>query len=176
VAELDAYQRDVLAARTHPLLGRPSFHASLIDGGIGLSTYPDRCSVRFERRTITGERAEDFAAEVQAAIVRVQARRPELRADVLPGFAQGPNDVPASHAIVRALADALAATSLAAPIEGLSCWTDAALLTAAGVPAICFGPGDIGLAHAAAEYVPVHEIEQASAALESLVRSWCGSA
>ena len=174
IAELDAYQRDVLAMREHPLLGRPSLHASIIDGGIGLSTYPDRCTVQFERRTITGERPEDFAVEVHAAIARVRARRPELSAAVQLGFAQGPNDVAESHPIVRALLAALAAQTLPAPIEGLSCWTDAALLSAAGIPAICFGPGDIGLAHAAEEYVAVRDIEQATATLETLVGTWCG--
>ena len=41
----------------------------------------------------------------------------------------------------------------AAAIEGLSAWTDAALLNAAGIPAICYGPGDISLAHSATEWV-----------------------
>ena len=50
-------------------------------------------------------------------------------------------------------------------IEGMSAWTDAAILNAAGIPAICFGPGDIKLAHAAEEWVPVVEIERATAVL-----------
>ena len=43
----------------HPLLGRASVHASTIEGGIGLSTYPDRCVVRIERRTFPGEQVAD---------------------------------------------------------------------------------------------------------------------
>lgn len=58
-------------------------------------------------------------------------------------------------------------------IEGLSAWTDAALLNEAGIPAVCFGPGDISLAHAAEEFVPVEEIEQASRVLARVVRNWC---
>ena len=58
------------------------------------------------------------------------------------------------------------------PVEGLSAWTDAALLNAAGIPAICFGPGDIALAHAAEEYVPVNEIEQATAVLTHVATEW----
>src|SRR4029078_6693387 len=32
-----------LQNRAHPLLGRGSIHASTIVGGIGMSTYPDKC-------------------------------------------------------------------------------------------------------------------------------------
>jgi acetylornithine deacetylase len=172
VSELELYQQDVLTTRSHPLLGRPSLHASFVNGGLGLSTYPDRCSVTFERRTLPGERAADFTNEVEAACARVRARRPELVAEVKPGFSQEPNDVPLDHPIVRALASALEGAALAAPVEGLSCWTDAALLSAAGVPAICFGPGDIALAHAAEEYVAVAEIERATDVLTRLAGGW----
>jgi len=61
-------------------------------------------------------------------------------------------------------------------IEGLSAWTDAALLNAVGVPTICFGPGDIALAHAAEEFVPVEEIEVATRVLTRVVTDWCYSA
>ena len=174
LAELDRYQREVLTARSHPLLGRPSLHASLVSGGTELSTYPDRCSVLVERRTVPGETSADFVRELQEACDRVRAVRPELRADVLPGHAQLPNEIALDHDIVRALSAALDHIGAPAPIGGLMCWTDAALLTAAGIPAICFGPGDIALAHAAEEYVLVAEIDIACAALTSLITDWCG--
>jgi acetylornithine deacetylase len=60
-------------------------------------------------------------------------------------------------------------------IEGLSAWTDAALLNEAGVPTICFGPGDIALAHAAEEFVQVEEIDVAKRVLTRVVREWCRS-
>jgi acetylornithine deacetylase len=57
----------------------------------------------------------------------------------------------------------------------MTAWTDAALLNAAGIPAICFGPGDIGLAHAAEEYVMIEEIERATRVLERLALQWCSN-
>jgi acetylornithine deacetylase len=54
----------------------------------------------------------------------------------------------------------------------MTAWTDAALLNAAGIPAICFGPGDISLAHAAEEWVSVDEIERATGILARLVTGW----
>src|SRR6266550_219241 len=40
---------------SHPLLGTGSIHASLIEGGQEMSTYPARCIAKLERRTIPGE-------------------------------------------------------------------------------------------------------------------------
>ena len=71
---------------------------------------------------------------------------------------------------VVALQEACTAAGRAAPIEGLSCWTDAALLTAAGIPAICYGPGDIILAHADEEWIPLDEVERATRVLSRLAQ------
>ncbi|HEX6535996.1 MAG TPA: ArgE/DapE family deacylase [Gemmatimonadaceae bacterium] len=172
LAELDALQERALAGRAHPLLGPPSLHASTIEGGIGMSTYPDRCVLRVERRTIPGERASDALDELRAACDRVRARRASFRADVTLDVAQGPSDVSTDAPIVRALARALEGVGEAVRIEGMSAWTDAALLNEAGIPAICFGPGDIGLAHAAEEWVEAGEIRRAADALERLAREW----
>ena len=55
-----------LGARTHPLLGRGSVHASLIEGGAEMSSYPGRCVLGLERRTLPGETVADIEAEVEA--------------------------------------------------------------------------------------------------------------
>jgi acetylornithine deacetylase/succinyl-diaminopimelate desuccinylase-like protein len=39
---------------------------------------------------------------------------------------------------------------------------------------VCYGPGDIGLAHAAAEWVPLGEVDTAADVLTRLAREWCG--
>lgn len=173
LAELDRFDATDLSSRSHPLLGRPSIHASLIEGGSGMSTYPDRCVTSIERRTIPGETADDVARELETLCARARARRPELRADVQVTFSQAPSDVPVSAPIVGALDAALRATGDPVRIEGMSAWTDAALLNAAGIPAICFGPGDITLAHALEEYVSIDEIERATTVLSRLATEWC---
>jgi acetylornithine deacetylase len=172
LAELDAHERQVLTKRTHRLLGHASLHASTIEGGIGWSTYPDRCQVRIERRTLPGETAADALAEVRAACDRVKARGVPLDAHARLLFSQGPSDVAEDAPIVRALASAMEACGEKVTMEGLSAWTDAALLNDAGIPAICYGPGDISLAHSATEWVPIPEIERATAVLDQLLRTW----
>jgi acetylornithine deacetylase len=174
LAELDRIDSELLPSRGHPLLGRPSVHASLIEGGTGMSTYPERCLLRLERRTIPGERVADVVDEVEAACARVRARRPSFAAEVTVGVTQSPSDVETGAPIVRALDAALRGCDESVRVEGMSAWTDAAILNDAGIPAICFGPGDIALAHAAEEYVIIDEIERATIVLTSLARQWCG--
>jgi acetylornithine deacetylase len=172
LAELDRLERDTLTARTHKLLGHASLHASTVEGGIGWSTYPDRCVVRIERRTLPGETADGALAEVHGACERVRAAGVALDASVELKFAQGPSDVAEDAPIVLALASAMQASGEEVRMEGLSAWTDAALLNDAGIPAICYGPGDISLAHSATEWVPVAEIERATTVLERVLRNW----
>ena len=172
LAALDAVDAELLPSREHGLLGRPSLHASTIEGGIGLSTYPDKCRFTIERRTIPGETTAAVMAEIEDAFAGVRTRRPALDANVSMIFEQPPSDVSTEAPIVRTLDGALRACGEEVRVMGMSAWTDAAILNEAGIPAICFGPGDIGLAHAAEEYVRVDEIERATLVLAALAMEW----
>ena len=74
---LEQLARTLSAGRSHPLLGPGSIHASLIEGGRELSSYPDRCRLSVERRTIPGESRELVERQVRelAAGATVPARR-----------------------------------------------------------------------------------------------------
>jgi acetylornithine deacetylase len=169
LAGLDALETGALHRVTHPLLGRASLHAAEITGGSGLSTYPDRCVLTIERRTLPGESPTAVLEELRDCVQRVAAAAPTMRATIERIGGQLPSDVSVDAPVVHALASAIRACGLPVDVTGMTAWTDAALFNAAGIPAICFGPGDIGLAHAAEEWVPVAEIEQATAVLEQLV-------
>jgi acetylornithine deacetylase len=171
---LDRFQRTVLPTRTHPLLGRASLHASTIAGGVGWSTYPEHCLLRVERRTIPGETTASVLREVEQILAELRVTTPQLAVTVRIDTAQGPSDVAVDAPLVQRLAAASASVRGAMPaVEGLSAWTDAALLNDAGIPAVCFGPGDIALAHAATEYVPLSEIDMATAVLTAFALDWC---
>src|SRR5262249_59880479 len=111
---------------------------------------------------------------LQSLCARVRSARANFRADVTVTLAQDPSDVREDAPIVRALDAAMRETGENVRIEGMSAWTDAALLNAAGIPAICFGPGDMSLAHAAEEYIVLEEIERATVILARLASDWLG--
>jgi acetylornithine deacetylase len=110
---------------------------------------------------------------MERACAAVRAGRPSFAADVRLLMTQGPSDVAVDAPIVRELERALVDCGEPVRVAGMSAWTDAALLNSAGIPAICFGPGDISLAHAAEEYIPLDEIDRAVSVLEVLARRWC---
>jgi acetylornithine deacetylase len=57
----------------------------------------------------------------------------------------------------------------------MSFWTDAAVLAAAGVPSVLFGPGGAGL-HSTEEYVNVADVIACRDTLARLAVEWCGRA
>jgi acetylornithine deacetylase len=173
LAQLEKLERTRESGPRHRLLGRGSLHASKIQGGVGMSTYPEACNLAIERRTLPGESAEKALKEITDACATVRSKHPQFAARVTLSTAQLPSDVPVDSPIVKRLRGALEREQLPVKIEGLSAWTDAALLNAAGIPTICFGPGDIALAHSAEEFVPIEEIDLATRVLTRVVREWC---
>ncbi|MFL5563594.1 MAG: ArgE/DapE family deacylase [Gemmatimonadaceae bacterium] len=173
LAELAKLERARESAPQHPLLGRGSLHASKIRGGVGMSTYPEECELAIERRTLPGESAELAMKEITDACAAVRANIPRLDSRVTLSTAQLPSEVSLDSPIVQRLSRALGDEKVPVRIEGFPAWTDAALLNEAGIPTICFGPGDIALAHAAEEFVQVEEIELATRVLTRVVREWC---
>ena len=171
LSALDDFENNALVRRHHPLLGRPSLHAAMINGGTGWSTYSEHCELRIERRTIPGETAGEVHAEIDAICRRLAEERDTFRATTSLVCAQPPLDLAEDAPLVQAVR-AAAESTVTPRVEGLSCWTDAALFHEAGIPSLCFGPGDISRAHSATEWVEVDDIERAASVLETLCSNW----
>lgn len=172
LSALDRFEQDELTRRSHALVGRPSVHAAMISGGIGWSTYADLCTLRIERRTIPGEDGALALREIEALCAALRDVHPELSASARLVCAQPPLDLSPDAPLTRAVSGAARVDHPDTPVEGLSCWTDAALFSAAGIPALCFGPGDIARAHSAEEWVECSQIEQAARVLERVCVDW----
>ncbi|MGH3134667.1 MAG: M20/M25/M40 family metallo-hydrolase [Gaiellaceae bacterium] len=162
LGELDVRLRD--EGEIHPLLGGASVHASLIEGGQELSTYPNRCVVKVERRTLPGE---------TLASVEEQLREAAPAATVTTLFAREPLETPRDSPIVGALtASARKVLGTAPELVGVPFWTDAALFAAAGIPGVVFGPGGEG-AHADVEWVDLEDVERTARILLATAAEFC---
>ncbi len=172
LAELAQLDR-ALAQRTHPLLGRASVHASLIEGGVELSSYPARCKLALERRTLPGETGRQIEAEVAGLLERCRQADAEFEAVQRTLLVREPFEIDPEHELV-VLAGQVAAEVLRepAPIGGVSYWADAAFIAAAGVPTILFGPGGEG-AHAIEEWVSLADTEAVARTLVGLATRFC---
>jgi acetylornithine deacetylase len=162
-----------LDAHAHPLLGSGSLHASLISGGQELSSYPERCTLEIERRTLPGESAADVERELHELLALAREAEPRLGTELRMGLVREPFEVDPSADIVATLRAAAAPTLGAEPeIVGHKAWMDAAFIAAAGIPTVVFGPTGEG-AHAIEEYVELESVQQVAEIVIETARRFC---
>lgn len=172
LARLEAVAARLAAGPSHPRLGPASLHASTVSGGRELSVYPDRCRLSFERRTLVGEPPDVGLAEAQGILDALAREDGEFEGSARPIFTRPAHELPVEHPLCRALAGVLARRGEAADPVGMSFWTDAAVLTAAGTPAVLFGPRGAGL-HSREEYVEIDSVLACRDVLIDLARDFC---
>ena len=80
LVELGRLQERLTTGDRHPLLGVGSVHASLVDGGREMSSYPDHCTLKLERRTVPPETADGVADELKQIVFRLSTEDPTFRA------------------------------------------------------------------------------------------------
>jgi acetylornithine deacetylase len=166
LAAIAALDKRLRAEREpHPLLGGASLHASLIEGGNNLATYPDRCVVKVERRTLPGEAVSDIEEELLAAVGDGAA--------VKTLFSREPLVTSEDEAITAILIEqATAVLGRRPPVAGVPFWADAALLAAAGIPTVIFGPRGAG-AHADVEWVDVDDLVALAQIILATAEAFC---
>jgi acetylornithine deacetylase len=172
LARLEALDRGLQQRPPHALLGTASLHASLIDGGHELSSYPAHASLQYERRTLPGELSDVARIEAEAILADLKLEDPEFDAEARLTFGRDAYEIDPASQLPAMLIDAATASGCRAARVGMTFWTDAAILGAAGIPSVLFGPGGAGL-HSIEEYVIVDDVCRCRDALAKLSRSFC---
>ena len=165
IVALDERLPEMWRSQRHPVLGGPSVNIGTIRGGIATNVVPDRCEFTFGKRWVPGDSPERIRADLEAVIgASIGAGRADVvRDEAFEAVPRPPLDLPVDHPLARALADAVeAVTGYDAAIGRFQAFTDAAVLQAAGTPAVVFGPGDLALAHTDEEHVPVDALHAAA--------------
>ncbi len=174
LAAVERLDREVLARRLHPLLGRPSVHASVIQGGEGVSTYPPSCALMLERRTLPAETEGEVRAELHEMLASLGRDDPLFQASLEVTCVRPGLEVDQDAEIVQALRRACEGVLGSAPAYvGQGAWYDAALLAHAGVPTVIFGPSGAG-AHGDVEYVDLPSVVACAEVLAQVIAGFCG--
>jgi acetylornithine deacetylase len=161
------------ASRHHRTLGSGSIHASLIQGGQELSSYPASCRVDIERRTIPGESVEAVERELEAVLEQIRREDPGFKVTLKRLFSREPLEVPWSEPIVQTVARQVRAVTGAEPVfAGMGGWMDSALIAAAGIPSVIIGPAGDGL-HGQTEWVDLGSVAKVHAITLAAIKDFC---
>ncbi len=162
------------AARSHPLVGYPTWAVGIIHGGHAANVIPDTCEAVVDRRIIPGETSEGSIREFEEAMAQLAASKPDMHPSVSSrDLADWPLDTAEDEAIVQAAMRALRANDLPPEPQGVTYGTDASKLQVkSGVPCIVYGPGDIGYAHTDHERIDLTEVVQSADVYAQIAREF----
>ena len=169
---LERLDRELQSQPPHSIMGPGSLHASVVQGGRELSSYPESCRLEMERRTIGAESGATALEEVTAILADLAREDPEFEATARLMFSRPPYELAPEHPLPQLLVDAVESLGTRTATVGMSFWTDAAVLGAAGIPSVLFGPGGAGL-HSRQEYVTTQDVVTCRDALSRLALDWC---
>ncbi|MDB4965102.1 MAG: hypothetical protein JWN44_791 [Myxococcales bacterium] len=134
-----------------------------LDGGIAFNVVPEVARLCLSVRPPPGSDVDSVSTELFGI-----ARAMIARGDIGHVTLTAPISNPSFHTREAGLFSP--ALGVGAPID-LAFWTEAALLAAAGIDSVVFGPGDIGTAHAADEFVPISDLHRARDVFATVIRN-----
>ncbi|RMJ16215.1 hypothetical protein CDV36_004117 [Fusarium kuroshium] len=173
LAEFGRYAKRLQERPADPTLGTGTVHASLINGGEESSSYPARCTITMERRTVDGETPETVEQEIRNVMAKVASEVPSFKADLQVKFSRPPHLTPLDHPFTKLVADiASKAIGKDATLAGATFWTDCALLSQEGIVPLLWGPKGEGL-HAKEEWADVDSIKKVAEGLTNVAAAFC---
>jgi len=143
-----------------PVVDGLTYHEGLnavgISGGVAGNVIPDECVVQVNYRFAPDRSEAEAAAHVREVFAGYQVTITDSAPGARPGL-----DHPAAAALLAAVPGA--------PRAKFG-WTDVARFSLLGMPALNYGPGDPMLAHSPDEHVPVAQIAE----IEATLQTWLG--
>jgi acetylornithine deacetylase len=149
-----------------------TLHIGSLHGGGALNLVPDAATLEFEIRSVPGTDTETLLRRVDVLVASVDA---ELRA-LDPAAGVSVEEMAAYPALEMAgeapeLAALAELVGDAHPGITLSFGTEAGIYAQAGIPTLVCGPGDIGRAHKADEWIGLDELAAADRMMQRLAEA-----
>jgi acetylornithine deacetylase len=156
---------------SHPLTGPAVGSVNVIRGGSQVNIIAASCEIEIDRRTVPGEDGAQVLAEVESLLSDLRAGHPGLVVTTLDPIVHAPLDPAPGTGFASLVAAALAARGSDPTPAGVRFGTDAGALSAAGIPAVVLGPGDIAQAHTDDEWLDLSELDRAVELYLAIMRS-----
>ena len=168
---LEEYQQRLPVDKT---LGQASLHCGLIRGGQEPSSYPDKCTITIEFRTIPCQSEKSILSDLRSILSGITKKNPRFRyAGPRMTMSRPTQKLDTSHRLVEMTANCASAILGHRPqIRSVPFWCDAALLSEAGIPSIVYGPAGAGL-HGIEEWVEVESLKQMEKVFAQLALEFC---
>jgi acetylornithine deacetylase len=171
---------------THPLYesirNKVPINIGVISGGSWPSSVPEWVTAEGRAGLVPGEELDPFKTRLAAEIATLAAADPWLR-DHPPEIAWlegqfAPADVPVDSPLVATLAESWQAVAgSSARIEAATYGADMRhFVLTGGMPCVMFGAGDVRLAHAPDESIPLDDLLRAITTTAVFIADWCGAA
>ncbi|MBU8878104.1 M20/M25/M40 family metallo-hydrolase [Bacillus sp. FJAT-29790] len=153
IVGLDHLDKNVLRNRREDLVGPASMHVSLINGGVGVSTYAPDCQIHIERRTLPSENVDSIKSEIERVIQNAS------EGSLIDWYFQrAPFSCDPNELIIKHVTESYKSLLSREPERvGWGFWTDAAIFQQAGIPTVNIGASGFGL-HEPVEWVDFESV------------------
>lgn len=159
LTRLDEEFRNIIAKASHPVLGASTINIGMISGGTRPNIVPSLATAEIDIRTVPALiSSQTAAAQLEGYLVGVE---------VIQTAESPPMEMPPDHPWLKKLKEAHPDLIL----TGAPWFSDAAHLSAAGLPSICLGPGSIDQAHTADEFIKISDLEAGAEWFTKLIRN-----
>ena len=144
----------------HPLTGEAQASINIIRGGNAANIIPERCEIHMDRRTVPGESPIDIVDNLKSWLAAYQAAHAGVEV-TFDSAVETPPLTPLHTDVSDRIREVLRDHGRSDKLAGVRYATNAGDLSAAGIPSIVLGPGNIEQGHTKDEWLEVAELEAA---------------
>lgn len=152
-----------LAAYADPILGPSTLNIGTITGGTRPNIVPDSARAEIDIR----QTPDLYASGGALQLLRETIYQLRLPLEIEYAHENPPMETDADNPFI----EKLLATDARTKLVGAPWFSDAAHLSAAGIPSVCIGPGSIAQAHTKDEFIEINAYEEGRAFLSKFIRS-----
>ena len=152
-----------LAVYGHPVLGHSTMNIGTISGGSAPNIVPNRATAQIDIR----QTPELHSAGGALQLLRETIAELRLPLEIEYAHENPPMETETDNPFISQLL----ATDPRTELTGAPWFSDAAHLSAAGLPSICLGPGSIDQAHTKDEFIDIALLEEGTAFFSKFIRS-----